>query len=139
MDKIDLSDLEITGDDLRQYQEAWDAKLLKSKHPYVLDLIKVLAAYKKPLRRMAVIGLLRSSRMGLGLPIPPRFDHAVQRSLEYHCMDSDVFKNRKVADSEALFCWPKEKGKGIWALIPENAKVWVRKNRELWSRRVIKI
>jgi hypothetical protein len=139
MVKIELSDLEITDDDLHQYQEAWDAKILELKHPYVLDLIRVLVPYKRPLRRMTVIALLRSSRTTLGLPMPPMFDHAVQRTLEYHCVDSDVFKDRKVAHSEALFCWPRGNGKGIWGLIPENAEVWVRQNREFWSRRVIKI
>jgi hypothetical protein len=43
MVETDPWDPEITEDTLRDIQAAWDAKLLRLKHPYVFDLIKVLA------------------------------------------------------------------------------------------------
>jgi hypothetical protein len=137
MTKIDLAGLEITDGDLRQIVEAWEADFLKLKHPYVFDLIKALAP-SPHLRRTIALGLLRSTRTRLGLPIPPTFDETAQHSLEYYCLDSDVFKKRRAPTSEALFCWPAGKGKGIWALIHDNARVWVRKNRELLPERAIR-
>jgi hypothetical protein len=42
MAQLDDFDLTITDDLLREIQEAWDARALRLKHPYVFDLIKVL-------------------------------------------------------------------------------------------------
>jgi hypothetical protein len=126
----------ITHEDLREIREAYDKKLLQLEYPYVLDLITVLAPYQKCTRGF-VLDMLWRNRKDAGLPIPPEFEASAQRALEYYCRDSDVFKKRKVAPIEALFCWPKGKGAGVWALIHENAKVWVKKNREALRDRLL--
>jgi hypothetical protein len=127
---------EITDEDLRAMQEAWDRKLLKLKHPYVLDLIKTLAPYRQ-CPRGYVLDTLCRNRKEAGLPIPPKFESTAQRALEYYCLHSDVFKKRNVASTEALFAWPKGKGAGTWALIHENARAWVKKNREALRERLL--
>lgn len=66
MADIDLSDITITDDELRAMQEAWDAKLLRLKHPYVFDLIKVLARYPK-CHRGYVLDTLWRNRKDAGL------------------------------------------------------------------------
>jgi hypothetical protein len=87
-------------------------------------LIRVLAKVKSA-SRFYVLDRVRHNRKSAGIEIPNRFDASVQHALEYYCRDSDVFKKRKVPDEEALFLWPKGKGKGIWALNRPAAKVWV--------------
>ena len=79
------------------------------KHPYVFDLIKVLARYPK-CPRGYVLDMLWRNRKDAGLTIPRKFEASAQRALEYYCRESDVFKKRKVASTEALFCWPDGKG-----------------------------
>jgi hypothetical protein len=134
----DLSDFVLSTEELEDLQAAWDLKLLKVKHPYVFDLIAVLAPYPRPQRRTYVLTLLRSNRTRAGLPVPPTFDDAAQRALEYYCLDSDVFKERRVTESEALFCWPEGKGKGVWGLIRDNARAWVLANRTAIPRKMLK-
>ena len=136
MTEFDLSDIEITDDDLREIQEAWDKRLLRLKYPYTFDLIRVLARYPKLKRTIAIDAMWRT-RKDAGLPIPKAFEESVQASLQYYCRDSSEFKKRGAPDSEALFCWPKGKGAGVWALIRENAKVWVRQNRESLPNRLL--
>jgi hypothetical protein len=94
--------------------------------------------YPRAQRRTYVLTLLRSNRTRAGLPVPRTFDDAAQRALEYYCLDSDVFKERKVSESEALFCWPKGKGAGVWGLIRENARRWVLANRAAIPRKMHK-
>jgi hypothetical protein len=45
MTEDDLWSPEIIAEVLREVQAAFDAKLPRLKHPYVFDLIKVLAPY----------------------------------------------------------------------------------------------
>lgn len=137
MKEDDLSDFELSAAELADLQAAWDSKLLKVKHPYVFDLIAVLAPYPRPQRRSYVLTLLRSNRTRAGLIIPDTFDDTAQGALEYYCLDSDVFKERKAPESEALFCWPKGKGKGVWGLIRENARSWILVNRAAIPRKIL--
>ena len=140
MAEIELSDLdlEITDEMLREIQAAWDARLLRLKHPYVFDLIRVLAPYPNGIKRSIALDWLERNRRNAGLPVPPTFDSTVQAALQYYCRDSDVFKERDAPADEALFCWPKGKGKGVWAVLRENAAAWLRTNREQLPRRVIR-
>jgi hypothetical protein len=138
MNETDLSDFVLSAEEHEALQAAWKLKLLKVKHPYVFDLIAVLAPYPRAQKRTYVLTLLRSNRTRAGLPIPRTFDDAAQRALEYYCIDSDVFKERKVPESEALFCWPKGKGAGVWGLNRENARRWVRANRGAIPRKLLK-
>jgi hypothetical protein len=137
MAEIDFSDLEISDEGLRKIHEAWEAKLLRLKHPYVFDLIKVLARYPK-CPRGYVLDRLWSNRKDAGLPIPRTFNDSAQRALEYYCLDSDVFKKRKAPPNEALFSWPDGKGAGVWALIRDNAKPWVRHHFEQLPGRALR-
>jgi hypothetical protein len=123
---------------LRRLQEAWDARLLRLKNPYVLDVVRGLAPHPRGLRSMILLDRLRSTRMSMGLPIPRTFDASVQAAVNYHCRDSDVFKDRDAPDSEALFCWPQGKGKGIWAIIADNTRLWVRTHLDQLLNRILK-
>jgi hypothetical protein len=134
-ENLDDLDLIITDEDLRMMQEAWDAKFRRIQHPYVFDLIKLLAPYPK-LKRTIALDWLHRNRMDAGLSIPPSFDSTVQASLQYYCDDSDIFIKRGAPPGEAIFSWPDGKGAGQWALKKENARVWVRENRALLKRRL---
>jgi hypothetical protein len=131
---IEMLDIEITDEDLRQAQEAWEIHFQQLKHPYVFDLIKVLAPYPR-VKRSFALDRLHANRKALGLPIPSTFDESVQAALNYYCQDSDVFKKRNPDPSEALFSWPLGKGKGVWAVNLVNAKEWVVRNRLALRRR----
>jgi hypothetical protein len=137
MATLDDIDLTITDDLLREIHEAWEARTLRLKHPYVFDLIKVLATSAKS-PRMSVIDRLHANRKNAGLPIPEKFDSVVQAQCNYYCRDSDVFKKRGAPPSDALFSWPNGKGAGVWALIRENAGPWVKANREALPHRILR-
>jgi len=122
---------------LRLVHEAWEAKVLRLKHPYVFDLIKVLAPHPHGLRRMIVLDRLIRNRKRAGLPIPRSFDSTVQSTLQYYCQDSDIFQNRNASPQDALFCWPKGKGAGFWGLMIDNARLWVNRNRSQLPKRML--
>jgi hypothetical protein len=127
---------EITAEVLREVQAAWDAKLLRLKHPYVFDLIKVLAPYPK-LRRTIALDAIWRTRKDAGLPIPRTFDSSVQAALQYYCEESKVFKARGGLPAEALFRWPDGPGAGVWAVVRETARPWVQANRAAIPRRAL--
>lgn len=136
MSEIDIFDSEEMDAILREVQAALDAKRLQLEHPYVFDLIKVLAG--RPLVKPSIaVDWMERNRRNVGLPIPPAFRESVQAALNYHCLDSDVFKSRKVPSKEALFCWPKGKRMG-WALIEANAREWVKANRKALRVRMLR-
>ena len=110
-----LDDLEITEEDLRLAQEASEIHYQQLKHPYVFDLIKVLAGRPR-LKRSIALDWIHANRIALSLPIPRTFNETVQATVNYYCQDSDVFKNRRGEPSDALFRWPSGKGKGFWAV-----------------------
>lgn len=120
---------------MRDIQAAWDAKLLRLKHPYVFDLIKVLAPYRKLKRTIALDAMWRT-RKDAGLPIPPSFNNSVQAALQYYCAESQIFKKRGGEPNEALFRWPDGAGAGVWAVIRETARPWVEANRAAIPRRM---
>ncbi len=136
MTDIDLIDIVITDEDLRAIQRAFEAKLLQMEHPYVFDLIRVLARSRQGMKRSVALDVMRSDRARAGLPIPTSFDNTVQASMQYYCRDSDIFRNRNAPAEDALFDWPKGKGAGFWALVRENAGPWIRQNRETLVRRL---
>jgi hypothetical protein len=133
---MDLWEPEISDDLLRDVQAAWDGKVLRLKYPYVFDLIRVLAPYKK-LRRTIALDAMWRARKNAGLVIPPSFDSSVQAALQYYCPESNVFKKRGAQPSEALFRWPDGAGAGVWAVIRETAEPWVKANRQTLPRRIL--
>ncbi|MGA9600667.1 MAG: hypothetical protein WBS22_10545 [Methylocystis sp.] len=130
-------DFELPDDLLKEIQSAYDAHLLKIKHPYVFDLIKTLMNYPNGLKRKFVIDFMLKKRKDLGLPIPRSFENTVQAQMNFYCKDSEVFKERRASEDEALFCWPKGPGAGAWALIRPSAKRWVEQHRAMIPTRIV--
>ena len=126
-----LADFEITDDDLAFVQEAYENRLLRTKHPYVFDLVKVLIRYPRGMSRIIALDAMRAQRKRLGLSIPRTFDNTVQGSMQHYCRDSDTFKKRAAPNEDALFAWPKGKNAGFWAVLPANARGWVASNMPL--------
>jgi|SRR5476649_1979144 hypothetical protein len=124
---LSLADLEINLEELEAYIERERALgELRKKHSYVGDLIRVLMPLPNGLSRQMVLHYLNKQRQKDGLPIPPSFDNAVQSSYNQHSIDSDVFRKRKVPESEAIFYSPEGKGSGKWAVNRERAAAWLR-------------
>ena len=119
------TDFEITDDMIRDMHVRWEQQKLKSENPFVFDLIRVLAKYSNGAKRSIVIDLILSKRQQVGLEIPKSFDETVQAAMNFHCKDSDVFKERGAQETEALFSWPKGKGAGFWKLERENTREWL--------------
>ena len=105
-----------------------EAQELKRKNPYVLDLIRVLRPRESGMDRQMVLHSVRKNREHLGLPIPPKFEEAVQGTCNWYCVDSDVFRGRSAPPEDGLFSWPQGKGKGRWSARPEQCDAWLRAN-----------
>lgn len=121
---IERIHIEITDEMLREMHRKSEQRSLKFENPFVFDIIRVLS--KPPqLKRSIALDLIRSNRVGLGLEITPAFDETVQSALQYHCREAAEFRKRGVPETEALFCWPKGKGAGVWSLLRENTKRWL--------------
>ena len=111
---------------LREFEADEAAIELRRQHPYLMDLIEVLQPYPRGLSRQIVLHTLEKQRQRDGLPIPPKFEQAVQSVYNRYCVDSLVFIRRKAPLSEGLFHSPGGKGSGIWAVHPERAAAWLR-------------
>lgn len=101
-------------------------KSCRRQHPYVLDLMEVLKPHPHGFARRSVLHTLEKNRQRDGLPIPPKFEEAVQSVYNRHCVDSMVFTKRKAHLSEGLFYSPGGKGSGTWAVHPERAAAWLK-------------
>ena len=110
----------------RQVDAERQAKKLRRDNPYALDIIRVLRGRETGVSRGFVLHSVERNRRRLGLPIPKTFEQAVQQSCERFCIDSDVFKERRVPREEAIFAWPKGKGAGHWAIRQPEADNWLR-------------
>ncbi len=111
---------------LRDVQARIAKKELRLEHPYVKDLIEVLKAYPRGLARQMVLHTLEKQRQRAGLPIPAKFEEAVQSSYNQHSVDSMVFKKRNAPPSDGLFYSPHGKGSGIWAVHLDRAAAWLK-------------
>ncbi|MCY4191779.1 MAG: hypothetical protein OXC54_09980 [Rhodospirillaceae bacterium] len=118
---------------LRELDEEKALRQKRRKHSYVEDLINLLLPYKNGLSRRTVLDNLEQQRKKDGLPIPPRFEEAVQSSYNQNCSDYAAFRKRGLSASEAPFYSPGGSGSGKWAVDTERAKNWLRKYRD--SRR----
>ena len=106
--------LDVIDDDiLKRIEEELASKDLRRKHPYVMDLVRLLLPHKDGMQRQRVLKELQNQREKDHLPIPDKFEEAVQSAYNQHCVDSSVFQKRDKLASEALFHTP---GRGIWAL-----------------------
>ena len=114
---------------LREIEEARQLKKRRQEHTYVEDLMRLLLPCRAGLRRSVVLDRLEKQRTKDGLPIPDKFEQAVQSAYNQNCVDSAVFKKRGLPDSAAPFFSPGGSGSGIWAVDPERAEKWLRKRR----------
>jgi hypothetical protein len=124
---LSLGDIEIDLDDLfadiERYQQF---KELRKDHSYVADLIRLLSPRPGGLSRRMILHDLERQRRKDGLPIPPKFEEAVQSSYNQHSRDSAVFRKRNLPESEAIFYSPEGKGSGRWAVNREHAARWLK-------------
>jgi len=116
-------------------QEA-NAALRKKKtrrdNPYIADLIEALRPHgDKGLPRPKVIDTLERIRRTKGLPMPKTFDEVVQSAFNQHCVNSDVFKARRVP-ANGLFSSRHDGPNAIWILHLGRADAWLhaRKHRD---------
>ena len=121
------------GDSLEKFlgelREEIELKRRRKEHTYVEDLIHLLLPYKHGLRRRIVLDWLERQRKEDGLPIPVKFEEAVQSAYNQHCSDSAVFRKKNLPASEAPFYSPGGSGSGKWAVDSERAGKWLRKRR----------
>ena len=113
----------------REVEETIRLANLKKEHTYVEDLIKLLLPHKQGMSRQAVLHTLEKQRRDVGLHIPEKFEPSIQSAYNQHCVDSRVFRRRKLPDAEAPFYSPGGKGSGRWAVNHERAKAWLEKRK----------
>ncbi len=113
----------------RNIVEVIELAKLRKEHTYVEGLIKLLLPHKNGMTRRWILDTLEKQRKDTGLPIPGKFEEAVQSSYNQNCVDSTVFRQRGLPDSEAPFYSPGGKGSGMWAVNSERARSWLEKRR----------
>ena len=114
---------------LREIDEIRQLKMRRREHTYVEDLIRLLLPCSDGMRRSNILNRLEVQRRNDGLPIPRRFEQAVQSAFNQNCVDSAVFKKKNLPESKAPFFCPEGSGSGIWAVDPERVEKWLRKRR----------
>lgn len=111
------------------FEEAMEAlKRKKSRrdNPYVANLIEVLRSAPNGVSRRYVIDILEKQRMKKNLPIPRKFEEAVQSAFNHHTSQSEVFKKRNAPAGDDLFYSPNGKGTGVWAVRIDRAAAWLK-------------
>ena len=111
---------------LAEYKRRQALKPVRQKHSYVADLIRLLLPYPNGLTRGMVLHDLERQRRADGLPIPPKFEEAVQSNYNHFSVDSSVYKKRGAPPEEGFFFSPDGKGSGRWAVNRERAAAWLR-------------
>ena len=118
-DKLDLDEL-LQKVRLRIEQGKW-----KRANPYVLDLIEILMPHANGMERSHVVSAMEARRRDKGLPIPKKFDEAVQSAFQSHAAGYATFRGRNAPASDDLFHSVGGKGSGIWAVNLARAKKWL--------------
>jgi hypothetical protein len=95
----------------------------RKEHPYVADLIRILAPYPFGLRRQQVIHYMRCLRTPAELSVPRKFEAAVQSAFNRHCGESKTFT---LGPEDDLFYWPRGKGEGTWAVHKDRGSGWLK-------------
>jgi hypothetical protein len=98
----------------------------KFNHPYVGDLIATLNGYPNGRPRRRVLEVMERERSDLLLPVPPRFEEAVQAAYNRHSANSYVFRSQRLPDEKPLFFSLGGKGSGTWAVDEQAAIAWLR-------------
>ncbi|MCW5696814.1 MAG: hypothetical protein KIS96_08785 [Bauldia sp.] len=112
---------------LAELEKQAQARKLRHDNPWARDLIRVLWPYPKGLRRQYVLDRVWSLRNPVGLPIPRRFDQAVQAAFNAYNVESEVFKKSGRGQEDGLFYPFGGKGSGVWAVNHERAEAWLRR------------
>jgi len=94
-------------------------------HPYVADLIRILAPHRHGLQRRIVLDQMRRLREPAPLNRPEKFEEAVQSAFQRHSSQSQTFK---LGPEDDLFYWPGRKGgRGVlWAVHIARASAWLK-------------
>ncbi len=123
-----MTDFRVTDEMLTKLRKKLELKRLRSVHPYVVDLIRVLWPHgAEGMERQKVLDSLERQREREGLPVPYKFQETVQSSYQAHCVGYSAFEKSKLTDSEAPFFSPGGKGSGIWAVDRDRALTWLKK------------
>lgn len=123
--------------DIEEIVNTIRVKKLRKGHTYVEDLIRVLFPYKEGMSRNMVLNALERERKNRRLPIPAKFEEAVQSAYIQNCLGYSAFKRRNLPDSDAPSYTPGGLGSGVWAVHPERVRAWVKKRREHLMREVM--
>jgi hypothetical protein len=82
------------------------------------ELIEVLSAHPRGLRRWSVMRSIRASRIKRARDIPHKFEDDVERMFRRHCDGAEM---RLATRGATLFYRPKETAGEVWALAPTAA------------------
>lgn len=77
------------------------------------ELVEVLSAHPRGLRRWSVMRSIRASRTRRSRDIPHKFEDEVERIFRRHC---DGAETRSATRGAALFYRPKETAGEVWAI-----------------------
>jgi len=98
----------------------------RSDRSYLLDLINVLSAHPKGLRRWSVMRAVRTMRENAGRPVPQKFEDEMERAFRKSCAGSEAFRTHSRPGAYALFYLPEGKAGEVWAVYPDHADAWLK-------------
>ena len=92
------------------------------------DLIAVLNANPRGLRRWSVMRAMRQRAEKAHREVTPKFEDDVERVFRRHC-EGDAVRAGSTDTSEELFFRPKETAGEVWAVHSERAEAWLNNPR----------
>jgi hypothetical protein len=101
------------------YVAAAQKEELRKEHPWVYDLVRILAKRPDGLTNQQIYREMESLRPP-GLPIPRRFHETIRNALNSHHGGAAGWRGKP---EDELFRQPK--GRGHWAIDIERATAWV--------------
>ena len=92
--------------------------------PCLIDLVAVLEANPRGLRRWSVMRAMRTRAEKASRQVTPKFEYDVERMFRRFC-EGDIVRAGLTDTSEELFFRPKETAGEVWAVHAERAKAWL--------------
>ena len=92
------------------------AALSRNERAILDELVEVLSAHPRGVRRWVVMRSIRASRTKRGRDIPHKFEDEVERTFRRHC--STGTEPHPAQPGGARFYRPKETAGEVWAIIP---------------------